>query len=40
MHLAYSGVDAEGNPTGMTVVWTTAAGEAPPVVQYGLSPDK
>ncbi|CAN0442988.1 unnamed protein product, partial [Hapterophycus canaliculatus] len=39
VHLAYGGVDAEGNPTGMTVVWTTAAGEAPPVVEYGLSGD-
>ncbi|CAB1116156.1 unnamed protein product [Ectocarpus sp. CCAP 1310/34] len=40
VHLAYGGVDAEGNPTGVTVVWTTAAGEAPPVVEYGLSRDE
>lgn len=40
VHIAYSGVDADGNPTGMAVVWTTAAGEAPPVVEYGLSKDE
>ncbi|CAM9537839.1 unnamed protein product [Scytosiphon promiscuus] len=40
VHIAYGGVDADGNPTGMTVVWTTAAGEAPPVVEYGLSSDE
>lgn len=40
VHLAYSGVDVHGNPTGMTVVWTSAAGEAPPVVEYGLIKDK
>lgn len=40
VHLAYSGVDVYGNPTGMTVVWTSAAGEAPPVVEYGLKPDE
>eukprot|EP00752_Nemacystus_decipiens_P007708 g6891.t1 len=39
VHIAYSGVDADGNPTGMAVVWTTAAGEASPVVEYGLSKD-
>lgn len=40
VHVAYSGVDADGNPTGMAVVWTTAAGEGPPVVEYGLSKDE
>eukprot|EP00903_Cladosiphon_okamuranus_P017411 g16035.t1 len=39
VHIAYSGVDADGNPTGMAVVWTTTAGNAPPVVEYGLSKD-
>eukprot|EP00904_Undaria_pinnatifida_P004906 jgi/Undpi1/1545/HiC_scaffold_11.g04935.m1 len=40
VHLAYSGVDVHGNPTGMTVAWTSAAGEAPPVVEYGLIADE
>lgn len=40
IHLAYRGVGAEGSPSGMTVMWTSAAGERPPVVLYGLSRDK
>ena len=39
IHLAYAGVDADGNANGMTVSWTTMSGDTPTsTVKYGLSP--
>ena len=38
IHLAFAGVDANGFPNGMAVMWATANPTATSTVRYGLSP--